>query len=101
MPKEIRAYFEGVTGINESKCIRYVPFRHSRKIRIHQREETSEKYEYRNWFTCVEPEYMDGVVYNLGQKKRRNKLFDEKQRIESMILGDQEILLPMVVTAVG
>ena len=101
MPKDMKAYFEGVTGFNESKGIRQVPFRHSRKIGTVQWEEINEKEQDRNWFKYAEPEYMYGFAYSLGQKKRGADLSVEKQRIERMIPEDQGILFPMVVIAVG
>ena len=101
IPEEMKAYFEGVTGFNESKGIRRLPFRHSRRIGTIQWEEITEENPDRNWFINVEPEYMYGFAYSLGQKRRQFDLSDEKRRIERMISEDQENLFPMVVMAVG
>ncbi len=101
MPKEMKAYFEGITGFNESKGIRQVPFRHSRKIGTVKWEEIKEENQDRDWFRNIEPEYLYGFAYSLGRKRKGIDLSSEKRKIERMIAEDQQNLFPIVVMAVG
>lgn len=101
IPKEMKAYFEGVTGFSESKGVRLVPFRHSRTIGTNLWEEINMDDTDRNWFTKVEPEYMYGFAYSLGLIRERFNILHERDIIAGMIDEAQEKMLPIVIMGVG
>jgi len=92
LANDMKSYFEGVTGFDESKGIRLVPIRHRRKRGTESWTEIDEDDSDRDWFRRVDPQYVYGFVYSVG---RTSPDFNGKSEL-SWILSTIDKLKPPV-----